>query len=240
MGLERIAAVLQGKHDNYDIDLLRALIEASADATGDRPRRRRPSRTGSLPTICAQRRFLIADGVLPSNEGRGYVLRRIMRRGHAPCPSARCSRPADAPAGADADPRDGRAFPELVRAEALITETLKLEETRFRRRWTAAWTSGRPPTAASHRRRTLAGETAFKLYDTFGFPLDLTQDALRAPGRYRRHGRLHPRRWSGRRPKPARPGPDRASGEAASGLRARRCRRHRIPGLRNREGRGAW
>ncbi len=182
MGLERIAAVLQGVHDNYDIDLFRALIRAAADLTGvdpDGPHR------ASLRVIADHLRassFLVADGVLPSNEGRGYVLRRIMRRAmrHAQILGAR-------------DPllwrlvpaltrEMGQAYPELVRAEALIGETLKLEETRFRTTLARGLTILEDETQGLAEGGVLSGETAFKLYDTFGFPLDLTQDALRARG----------------------------------------------------------
>src|SRR5271168_5286793 len=182
MGLERIAAVLQGVHDNYDIDLFRALIRASADLTGvdsDGPQR------ASHRVIADHLRasaFLVADGVLPSNEGRGYVLRRIMRRAmrHAQILGAR-------------DPlmwrlvpaltrEMGQAYPELVRAQALISETLKLEETRFRATLARGLAILEDETRDLPEGGKLAGEVAFKLYDTYGFPLDLTQDALRARG----------------------------------------------------------
>ena len=182
MGLERIAAVLQGVHDNYDIDLFRALIRASADLTGvdsDGPQR------ASHRVIADHLRasaFLVADGVLPSNEGRGYVLRRIMRRAmrHAQILGAR-------------DPlmwrlvpaltrEMGQAYPELVRAEALISETLKLEETRFRSALARGLAILEDETRSLGDGGVLNGETAFRLYDTYGFPLDLTQDALRARG----------------------------------------------------------
>ena len=182
MGLERIAAVLQGVHDNYDIDLFRALIRASADLTGvdsDGPQR------ASHRVIADHLRasaFLVADGVLPSNEGRGYVLRRIMRRAmrHAQILGAR-------------DPlmwrlvpaltrEMGQAYPELVRAEALISETLKLEETRFRSTLARGLAILEDETRSLGDGGVLNGETAFRLYDTYGFPLDLTQDALRARG----------------------------------------------------------
>ena len=134
MGLERIAAVLQGTHDNYDIDLFGALIARVADA--DRRRRRRRAdrpRTASSPTICARRAFLIADGVLPSNEGRGYVLRRIMRRAMRHAQLLGAEEPLMWRLVPALVREMGQAYPELVRAEALITETLKLEETRFRK-----------------------------------------------------------------------------------------------------------
>ncbi|MCC6734495.1 MAG: alanine--tRNA ligase [Bauldia sp.] len=182
MGLERIAAVLQGVHDNYDIDLFRALIGASVDLSGvpaEGPAR------ASHRVIADHLRassFLIADGVLPANEGRGYVLRRIMRRAmrHAQLLGVR-------------DPlmwrlvptlvhEMGQAYPELVRAQPLITETLRLEETRFRRTLERGLGLLEEATAGLSQGGVLAGETAFKLYDTYGFPLDLTEDALRSRG----------------------------------------------------------
>lgn len=182
MGLERVAAVLQGKHNNYDIDLFASLIRAIADLTGPA---KDESQTASQRVIADHLRataFLIADGVLPSNEGRGYVLRRIMRRAmrHAQLLGA-------------ADPlmhrlvwalvrEMGQAYPELVRAEALITETLKLEEVRFRRTLTKGLAMLDDKSAKLKSGDMFDGETAFTLYDTFGFPLDLTQDALRSRG----------------------------------------------------------
>ena len=182
MGLERIAAILQGVHSNYDIDLMRALIRASSEATGvdaDGPQK------ASHRIIADHLRasaFLVADGVLPSNEGRGYVLRRIMRRAmrHAQLLGA-------------ADPlmwrlvpallrEMGQAYPELVRAEALIAETLRLEESRFRTTLARGLAILDEETAGLASGAKLSGETAFKLYDTYGFPLDLTQEALRARG----------------------------------------------------------
>ncbi|WP_395173216.1 alanine--tRNA ligase [Roseibium alexandrii] len=179
MGIERLATVLQGVHNNYDIDLFRALISASEHETGVEASGDALSSHRVISDHLRSTSFLIADGVLPSNEGRGYVLRRIMRRGmrHAHLLGAR-------------DPlmhklvpslirEMGRAYPELTRAEALITETLKLEETRFRK--TLERGLGLLDTATEDLTSggQLDGETAFKLYDTYGFPLDLTQDALR-------------------------------------------------------------
>nr|WP_299496758.1 alanine--tRNA ligase [uncultured Rhizobium sp.] len=182
MGLERVAALLQGKHDNYDIDLFRSLIEASVELTGVKAE---GERRGSHRVIADHLRssaFLIADGVLPSNEGRGYVLRRIMRRAmrHAQLLGAR-------------DPiiykllpvlvqQMGRAYPELARAESLIAETLKLEETRFRKTLERGLSLLSDATTDLSQGDSLDGETVFKLYDTYGFPLDLTQDALRTRG----------------------------------------------------------
>ena len=182
MGLERIAAVLQGVHDNYSIDLFRALISAVADATGvnaDGPQK------ASHRVIADHLRassFLIADGVLPSNEGRGYVLRRIMRRAmrHAELLGAR--EPLMWKLVPVLVREMGQAYPELLRAEVLITETLKLEETRFRKTLERGLTILDDETKKLTTGGVLKGETAFTLYDTYGFPLDLTQDALRARG----------------------------------------------------------
>ena len=182
MGLERVAAVLQGHHDNYDIDLFRALIDASVDLTGVKAEGERRASHRVIADHLRSSAFLIADGVLPSNEGRGYVLRRIMRRAmrHAQLLGAR-------------DPiiykllpilvqQMGRAYPELVRAESLIAETLKLEESRFRKTLERGLTLLSEATSDLDNGDSLDGETAFKLYDTYGFPLDLTQDALRNRG----------------------------------------------------------
>ena len=182
MGLERVAAVLQGQHDNYDIDLFRALIRASEEATNVKAQGLNRASHRVIADHLRASSFLIADGVLPSNEGRGYVLRRIMRRAmrHAQLLGAR-------------DPlmfrlvpalihEMGLAYPELVRAEALITETLKLEETRFRKTLERGLSLLGDASQALKSGDEFDGETAFKLYDTYGFPLDLTQDALRQRG----------------------------------------------------------
>jgi alanyl-tRNA synthetase len=183
MGLERLAAILQGKHDNYDIDTFRALILASAEATGQDPDGPHKVSHRVVADHLRSTAFLIADGVLPSNEGRGYVLRRIMRRAmrHVLMMGAR-------------DPvmyrlvptlvrQMGTAYPELVRAEALIGETLQLEESRFRQTLERGLHLLGEETARLGDRQPLPGAVAFRLYDTFGFPLDLTQDALREQGR---------------------------------------------------------
>ncbi|MEJ0016549.1 MAG: alanine--tRNA ligase [Acetobacteraceae bacterium] len=183
MGLERFAAILQGKHDNYDTDTLRALILASAEATGQDPDGPHRVSHRVVADHLRSAAFLIADGVLPSNEGRGYVLRRIMRRAmrHAAMMGAR-------------DPlmyrlvpalvrQMGAAYPELVRAETLIVETLLLEETRFRQTLDRGIGLLTEETARLGDRQPLPGAIAFRLYDTYGFPLDLTQDALREQGR---------------------------------------------------------
>ncbi|MDO9418901.1 alanine--tRNA ligase [Pararhizobium sp.] len=182
MGLERVAALLQGKHDNYDIDLFRALIAASEEATGVKAEGDRRASHRVIADHLRASAFLIADGVLPSNEGRGYVLRRIMRRAmrHAQLLGAQDPlmwRLLPALVG-----QMGRAYPELIRAESLISETLKLEETRFRKTLERGLTLLSDATSDLVEGGQLNGETAFKLYDTYGFPLDLTQDALRARG----------------------------------------------------------
>ena len=182
MGLERIAAVLQGVHDNYDTDTFAALITASAELTGASPTDGRKASHRVIADHLRASGFLIADGVLPANEGRGYVLRRIMRRAmrHAHILGA-------------ADPlmhrlvpalvaEMGAAYPELVRAQPLIEETLKLEETRFRQTLDKGLKLLDEATSAMKPGDILAGATAFKLYDTYGFPYDLTEDALRAQG----------------------------------------------------------
>ncbi|NKB48494.1 MAG: alanine--tRNA ligase [Alphaproteobacteria bacterium] len=183
MGLERLAAVLQGKHDNYDIDLMRGLIEASADASnvaadGDQAVSHRV--IADHLRACS---FLIADGVLPSNEGRGYVLRRIMRRAMRHAHLLGCQDPLMyrlVPALVSAM---GQAFGELGRAEALITETFKLEEERFKQTLDRGLRLLDEETDRLGSGKTLSGEVAFRLYDTFGFPLDLTEDILRGQGR---------------------------------------------------------
>jgi alanyl-tRNA synthetase len=182
MGLERIAAVLQGTHDNYAIDLFRALIGAIAELTKVSPDGAQKASHRVIADHLRASSFLIADGVLPSNEGRGYVLRRIMRRAmrHAELLGAR--EPLMWKLVPVLVREMGQAYPELVRAEALIIETLKLEETRFRKTLERGLSILDDETKTLKRGDNLKGETAFTLYDTFGFPLDLTQDALRARG----------------------------------------------------------
>ena len=182
MGLERIAAVLQGTHDNYKIDLFGALIEAVADATGVDAEGARQASHRVIADHLRASSFLIADGVLPSNEGRGYVLRRIMRRAmrHAELLGEKSRLmwrlvPALV--------REmGVAYPELQRAEPLITETLKFEETRFRRTLERGLAILDEESKGLKRGAMFDGVTAFTLYDTYGFPLDLTQDALKPRG----------------------------------------------------------
>ncbi|MGA2794109.1 MAG: alanine--tRNA ligase, partial [Roseiarcus sp.] len=180
MGLERIAAVLQGVHDNYDIDVMRALIRASADASGvDADGPHKISHRVIADHLRAAS-FLVADGVLPSNEGRGYVLRRIMRRAMRHAQLIGTREPLMwrlVPALAR---EMGQAYPELIRAEGLIAETLKLEEKRFRATLARGLAILEDEARDLPAGAKLPGEVAFKLYDTYGFPLDLTQDALRA------------------------------------------------------------
>ncbi|WP_417689816.1 alanine--tRNA ligase [Roseibium sp.] len=182
MGLERIAAVMQGVHDNYDIDLFKALIGASVHATGVEAEGAARASHRVIADHLRSTSFLIADGVLPSNEGRGYVLRRIMRRGMRHAHLLGASEPLMWKLVPALIREMGRAYPELVRAEALITETLKLEETRFRKTLERGLGLLDTATDGLSEGGELDGETAFKLYDTYGFPLDLTQDALRARG----------------------------------------------------------
>ena len=179
MGLERIAAVLQGTHDNYDIDLMRALIEASADASNtdaDGPK------NVSHRVVADHLRsagFLIADGVLPSNEGRGYVLRRIMRRAMRHLHQLDCDDPVMFQLVPALVREMGGHYPELVRAQPLISETLKLEEARFKEALARGLKILTTEVEGKASGGTLSGETAFKLYDTYGFPLDLTEDFMR-------------------------------------------------------------
>jgi alanyl-tRNA synthetase len=179
MGLERVAAVLQGKHDNYDTDTLRALVLASAEASrvaADGPQ------AVSHRVIADHLRsssFLIADGVLPSKEGRGYVLRRIMRRAMRHAHIIGCSEPLMWRLVPALVRQMGTAYPELGRAEALITETLKLEETNFKQTLERGLKLLDEEEGKLKPGEDFPGDIAFKLYDTYGFPLDLTQDVLR-------------------------------------------------------------
>src|SRR5580704_17977405 len=182
MGLERIAAVLQGVHDNYDIDLMRALIRASAEASGvDADGPHKISHRVIADHLRASS-FLVADGVLPSNEGRGYVLRRIMRRAmrHAQLIGAR--EPLMHRLVWALVREMGQAYPDLVRAEKLIEETLNLEETRFRKTLARGLSILDEKSSTLKKGDMFDGDTAFTLYDTYGFPLDLTQDALKSRG----------------------------------------------------------
>ncbi|WP_062011380.1 alanine--tRNA ligase [Aureimonas sp. AU4] len=182
MGLERMAAILQGVQSNYETDLFRRLIGAVAEAIGSRPEGDALASHRVIADHLRATAFLIADGVLPSNEGRGYVLRRIMRRAmrHAKLLGAR--EPVIYKVLPALVSEMGRAYPELVRAEQLISETLKLEEKRFLATLDRGLVLLNEATDGMGRGDKLDGEVAFKLYDTYGFPLDLTQDALRARG----------------------------------------------------------
>lgn len=179
MGLERIAALLQGQHDNYEIDLFKSLIAASVDATGVKAEGDNRASHRVIADHLRATSFLIADGVLPSNEGRGYVLRRIMRRAMRHAHLLGAKDPLICRLVPTLITEMGQAFPELVRGEGLITETLRLEEERFRKTLDRGLSILDEATSSFKEGDVLDGETAFKLYDTYGFPLDLTQDALR-------------------------------------------------------------
>ena len=183
MGLERIGAVLQGVHDNYDTDLFRALIEASAHATSTEPGGRFRVHHRVIADHLRSTSFLIADGVLPSNEGRGYVLRRIMRRAMRHAHMLGAEEPLMHRLVPALVSQMGQAYPELVEAQKLIEETLLLEENRFRRTLERGLRLLEEELAKLPEGAPLPGEVAFRLYDTYGFPLDLTQDALREKGR---------------------------------------------------------
>ena len=183
MGLERIGALLQGKHDNYDTDLMRSLIEASANLTSADPDGPGKVHHRVVADHLRSTSFLIADGVTPSNEGRGYVLRRIMRRAMRHL-NMLGTRDVTMYKLVPALVRQmGAAYPELVRAQNLIEETLRLEETRFRTTLDRGLKLLDDELAGLPEGAELPGTAAFKLYDTYGFPLDLTQDALREKGR---------------------------------------------------------
>ncbi len=182
MGLERVAAVLQGVHDNYDTDTFKALIAASGEFTKTQTTGERQASHRVIADHLRASGFLVADGVLPANEGRGYVLRRIMRRAMRHAHILGASEPLMHRLVPALVSEMGAAFPELVRAQPLIEETLKLEETRFRQTLDKGLRLLDEATASMGEGATLAGDVAFKLYDTYGFPYDLTEDALRAQG----------------------------------------------------------
>jgi alanyl-tRNA synthetase len=182
LGLERMAAVLQGTHDNYKIDLFGALIEAVADLTHVDPNGAHKASHRVIADHLRASAFLIADGVLPSNEGRGYVLRRIMRRGMRHAELLGAKEPLMWKLVPVLVREMGQAYPELLRAVALITETLKLEETRFRHTLERGLAILDEASKSLKHGDMFDGVTAFTLYDTYGFPLDLTQDALRPRG----------------------------------------------------------
>ncbi|MDE0799530.1 MAG: alanine--tRNA ligase [Rhodospirillaceae bacterium] len=182
MGLERTAAILQGTNDNYAIDLMRSLIEATAQAAGTDPDGKDSVSHRVIADHLRASGFLIADGVLPSNEGRGYVLRRIMRRAMRHAHMMGCTDPLLCRLVPALVEQMGQQFPELDRAKALVTETLQLEETRFKTMLDRGLKLLEDEAKGLSSGNQLPGEVAFKLYDTYGFPLDLTQDALRPRG----------------------------------------------------------
>ena len=182
MGLERMAALLQGSHDNYDMDLMRALIEASAHASSTDPDGSHSVSHRVIADHLRSTSFLLADGVMPSNEGRGYVLRRIMRRAMRHAQLLGVSEPMMWKLVPTLVHEMCEAYPEIRRAEALITEMLKLEETRFRETLVRGLKLLDEAVEGQQSGGELAGDVAFKLYDTYGFPLDLTEDALRERG----------------------------------------------------------
>ena len=183
MGLERVTAVLQGKHDNYDIDLMRHIIEASADVSGISADGEFKMSHRVIADHLRSSSFLVADGVLPSNEGRGYVLRRIMRRAMRHAHMLGAKEPMVHKLVPTLVEEMGDAFPELARAQSLISETLKLEETRFKETLERGLKLLGDETEKLGGSDPLPGDVAFKLYDTFGFPLDLTKDILRGQKR---------------------------------------------------------
>ena len=236
MGLERIAAVLQGKHDNYDIDLFRALILASAEASGVAPDGPHAVSHRVIADHLRASAFLIADGVLPSKEGRGYVLRRIMRRAMRHAHMLGCKDPLMWRLVPALVQQMGAAYPELLRAQAADLRNIAVrgDQLQADARTRAAPARGRDG-AARRPDEALPGEVAFRLYDTYGFPLDLTEDVLRGQGRavavegfetaMARQREEARKSWVG-------------SGEAATEAvwfaLARGGRRHRVPRLRDR------
>jgi alanyl-tRNA synthetase len=183
MGLERIGALLQGKHDNYDTDLMRSLIEASAHATSADPDGPGKIHHRVIADHLRSTSFLIADGVMPSNEGRGYVLRRIMRRAMRHAHMLGAVDPVMHRLVPALVRQMGGAYPELTRAQSLIEETLRSEETKFKQTLDRGLRLLDEELSGLGEGAALPGAAAFKLYDTYGFPLDLTQDALREKGR---------------------------------------------------------
>lgn len=182
MGLERTAAILQGTNDNYAIDLMRSLIEATASAAGTDPDGDHAVSHRVIADHLRASGFLISDGVLPSNDGRGYVLRRIMRRAMRHAHLMGCKDPLLHRLVPALVSQMGAQYPELERAQPLVTDTLLLEETRFKTMLDRGLRLLDDETGSMESGATLDGGVAFKLYDTYGFPLDLTQDALRPRG----------------------------------------------------------
>ncbi len=183
MGLERVSALLQGSHDNYETDTFRFLIEASAGVANVEPYGPHNVSNRVIADHLRASSFLISDGVLPSNEGRGYVLRRILRRGMRHAHMMGCKDPLMYQLVPSLITQMGSAYPELTRAEALITETLELEEKRFKETLDRGLKLLTEETNKLGDKEPLPGQIAFGLYDTYGFPLDLTQDVLRGQGR---------------------------------------------------------
>lgn len=182
MGLERISAVLQGVHENYDIDLFKSLINASENLTNTKAIGDKAPSHRVIADHLRATSFLIADGVTPSNEGRGYVLRRIMRRAMRHAHILGATQPLMHRLVPTLVNEMGTAYPELRRAEAFISATLEQEEVRFRRTLGRGLALLEDASSGLSNGQTLKGETAFNLYDTYGFPVDLTQDVLRARG----------------------------------------------------------
>ncbi|MGB5078241.1 MAG: alanine--tRNA ligase [Sphingorhabdus sp.] len=182
MGLERIAAVMQGVHDNYDTDTFKTLIAASEELTGTKAQGEQMASHRVIADHLRSTSFLLADGVMPSNEGRGYVLRRIMRRAMRHAHILGAKEPLMHRLVGSLAAEMGAAYPELLRAQPLIEATLKQEETQFRRTLDKGIKLLDEATGSMKTGDILPGETAFKLYDTYGFPYDLTEDALRAQG----------------------------------------------------------
>jgi len=183
MGFERFVAVMQGKHNNYDIDMMRALVLASAEVTGQAVDGPFQTSHRVVADHLRSTSFMIADGVLPSKDGRGYVLRRIMRRAMRHLHMMGTREPTFHRLVPALVRQMGAAYPELSRAEPLITETMRLEEDRFKAMLERGLGLLSEETSRLSEDGALPGAVAFKLYDTFGFPLDLTQDALREQGR---------------------------------------------------------
>ncbi|APG46956.1 alanine--tRNA ligase [Phaeobacter porticola] len=183
MGLERIGALLQGSHDNYDTDLFKALIEASADVTNADPYGDQNVHHRVIADHLRSTSFLLSDGVMPSNDGRGYVLRRIMRRAMRHAHLLGAKDPVMHRLVPALVQQMGAAYPELGRAQSMIEETLLQEETRFKQTLDRGLKLLDDELTDLDDGAPLPGAAAFKLYDTFGFPLDLTQDALREKGR---------------------------------------------------------
>ena len=182
MGLERIAAILQGVHNNYDVDLFRHLIEASVELTGVAATGEAKFSHRVIADHLRSTSFLMADGVSPSNEGRGYVLRRIMRRAMRHAHILGATEPLMHRLVPALIAEMGEAYPELVRAQAALEATFEQEEERFRRTLSRGEKLLADATQGLGEGDTLPGDVAFTLYDTYGFPLDLTQDALRERG----------------------------------------------------------